>query len=830
MPPALLSTLIALSLVGRDARESLHIVVSCMLGITPVILFHMYRRDIRERNKVEEALRESEKRYRELVELSPNGIAVYRNGEIAYINPSGARVLGAPSPRNLLGRQMADFVHPESRAAVADLLHLTNADQVTDHLGGQFLRLDGNAVEVEVTTLPFLYEGEQAVQVIFRDLSESRQRERMQEALHESEERLRTVVSHLPIVLFALDRAGVFTLSEGKGLNALKLKPGEVVGRSVFDLYNDVPQILENTQRALAGETFSSTVQVGEAVFDARYSPLLDHAGTVTGVFGVATDITERMKAEQQLHASEERWQLALRGNNDGLWDWDARTNEVFYSARWKQMLGYEEHELGNHPQEWERRVHPEDLPRVQRQLQEHLERKTTFYATEYRLQAKDGSYKWVLARGQALWDEQGRPIRMVGSHTDITERKLAEETLKRAKEEAEMASRAKSEFLANMSHEIRTPMNGILGMIELVLESQLIAEQREHLEMARCSAESLLSLLKDILDLSKIEARRFELMPVSFSLRKCLTEAVNMFEVTARHRGLVLSDEMEPGVPDVLVGDPVRLRQIILNLLGNAIKFTERGQVRVRVAAAMREASEIRLHFQVSDTGIGIPEDKQAWIFEPFRQVDGSSTRRFDGTGLGLAISARLVELMGGHIWVKSHLGEGSTFHFTAAFGVPVNGTTTDPSGLHELHKLASAIESIEPRSVRPLQVLLAEDNLVNQRLVVRALHKQGHDVVVAGNGHEVLAALRRRAFDLILMDVQMPQMDGLEATAAIRDAERGSGKHVPIVALTACAMKGDQERCIQMGADDYLTKPVNLAHLRATLERWTAQEAAPV
>jgi PAS domain S-box-containing protein len=812
-PAGLGSVLLGIFLIGHEPRESLLLPLSCMLSIAPLVLLYLFRRDARQRNRAEKALRESEARYRLMLELSPNGVVACQDSQIIYSNEAAAKLLGAAFPKELAGKPVLDFVHSESRPAIEKLLRCVielGAKQLVEEV---FQRLDGSKVEVEVVAIPLLGECEPAVQLVLRDVTERR---RTKEALRTSEALL-SVASNLPIVVFALDREGVFILSEGQGLAGLDLRPGEAVGKSVFDVCGKVPQILHNIRRALAGEAFSDTVSVGSLLFETWYRPLCDSSGNVTRVLGVAVDTSRRTQAEHQLRMSEERWELALRGNNDGLWDWNARTDEVFFSRRWKQMLGFEDHELKNSTAEWEGRIHPDDLLRVRAHLQKHLRHETDFYTNEYRLRTKDGSYRWVLARGQALWDEEGRAVRMVGSHTDITDRKLAEEAWQHAKEQAEMASRAKSEFLANMSHEIRTPMNGVLGMIELVLDSELAQEQREFLDTAKHSAHSLLSLINDILDLSKIEAGKVELVRMPFSIRLGVDEAVRMLVVTARQKGLTLNIDIAADVPDCLMGDPVRLRQILSNLVGNAIKFTDRGYVTVRVGIEQQATAGATLHFLVRDTGIGIPEEQQACIFEPFRQADGSMTRRHEGTGLGLAICTRLVQLMGGRLWVESRAREGSTFHFTAQAG------DEKQPGIAAARDVSTLAASVQSDSASSLRVLVAEDNTVNQSLIRSVLKKEGHLVQLASNGGEVLAALQGFQFDLILMDVQMPGMDGFEATAAIRKAEKLTGSHVPIVAITAHAMQGDRERCLEAGMDEYLTKPIDLAKLRAMLRKWS-------
>jgi CheY-like chemotaxis protein len=414
------------------------------------------------------------------------------------------------------------------------------------------------------------------------------------------------------------------------------------------------------------------------------------------------------------------------------------------------------------------------------------------------------GAPAWLRWRGLRLADG-----RIGGTLDDVT-------PLQRSGEEAEAASRAKSEFLANMSHEIRTPMNGIIGMTALALDGPLTPPQAECLDTIRGQAESLLTIVNDILDFSKIESRRVELEAVPFTLAHALDEVVKPLAIRAREKGITLASAIGADVPSRIVGDPVRLKQIVTNIVSNAVKFTEQGSVALDVTAD-RRAGGVMLHLLVTDTGIGIPAEKQAAIFEPFRQVDGSMTRRFGGTGLGLAIASTLVELMGGRIQVDSAPGRGTTFHVTIPTAAAADNVQTESA-------VSAAVAASARRAAAPARrarILVAEDNIVNQRVAAALLTKRGHTVTVVNNGREAVDALKRERFDLVLMDVQMPEMDGLEATAAIRRMEQATGQHVRIVAMTAHAMSGDRENCLAAGMDGYLSKPIDQRTLYDVVEQ---------
>ena len=827
--------------------------------------------------------------------------------------------------------------------------------------------------------------------LVFRDISAQYE---AREEIQETNMRLNQLAEQSRTVAWEVNHEGLYIYVNHVSETVFGYKPEELIGKLHFyDLHPEdgcdefieaAFAFIDRKEPFRDFESRALTKDGREIWISTSGLPVFDHKGNFLCCRGANTEITERKKAEDEIRRSREQFMLAVDGSNDGIWDWDLREGSLYLSPKWKRMIGYEDDEFANTFATFEEHLHPEDRPKVKNYLDGYLRGDSKLYSIEFRFRKKSGDYLWILARGTALRDESGKAFRMAGSHTDITERKHFEEEITEANqrlelssmiaeemaEEAKKANKAKSEFLANMSHEIRTPMNGVIGMTGLLLDTDLSPEQLQYAQIVKTSGEALLSVLNDILDFSKIEAKKLELETLNFDLRQTMEDTAELLAVKAQEKGLDIVCLIDAKVPLHLKGDPGRLRQVFLNLGGNAVKFTGHGGVTISADVQWDDDSKVKLFFAVTDTGIGVPAEKQDKLFSPFFQVDGSTTRRFGGTGLGLAISKQLVELMGGQIGVTSKDGQGSKFWFTGLFEKQSEGTvvyepiSAELAGVrvlvvddHEINRLLvstlltgwgcryqeaisgqgalmvmnQAARANDPFKIalldmqmpgmngevlgrkikaspllrdtqlimmtsmagqddtrkltrigfagyltKPIRkeqfraclvnvlgsrgqpkecdvpvkppimkavpkadgsthrVLLVEDNATNQLVSLKILQKLGYDADVASNGLEALDALQAKPYDLVLMDCQMPEMDGFEATSIIRNWRLSEDREetweavlkdhvsrIPIIAMTANAMKGDRERCLEAGMDVYLSKPVNPRELAETLRR---------
>ncbi|MGB2945183.1 MAG: PAS domain S-box protein [Nitrospira sp.] len=669
-------------------------------------------------------------------------------------------------------------------------------------------------------------------------------------ALRKSEGRTRLIIDTALSAVISMDEQGIIIGWNTQAEQIFGWTRQEAIGRLMAETIIP-PGQREAHQRGLRqffktgeGPILNKRIEITALRRDGTEFPIelavtplrLENAYTFTAF---VVDISERKQAEEALRTSEARLTMTVQGSHIGIWDWNLTTGVIYFSPQWKNQLGYDDITLPNNFDEWRTRIHPDDQPFVQETIQTCLDGQRSQFELEHRLRHRDGSYRWILSRGSLIRDVYGVTARMVGIHIDTTDRKQAEQELRAAKEAAEAASKAKSEFLANMSHEIRTPMNGVLGTTELLLNSALTDKQRHLASTVHRSGRTLLAIINDILDFSKIEAGKLDLECVDFDLQPVLEESLELFGEAARRKQLRLSQHIDDAVPRYLKGDPVRFRQILMNLLSNAMKFTETGGVSLSAEYVEGTTTQALLRFAVTDTGIGIPPAAKSRIFDAFSQADGSTTRRYGGTGLGLSIAKQLVGLMGGTITVESTPGSGSTFAFTTRLDLqplgsglstklapymqwaePLvsSGQTSDTSCPH-----ASEAGAAAPSPKQSGRILLAEDSPVNREVAVGMLEQLGYEVEVAENGRQALAAAERDRFDIVLMDCQMPEMDGLTATGEIRRRETASGRRrLPIIALTAHAMQGDREQCLTAGMDDYLTKPFTQMELHGIVRKW--------
>ena len=768
--------------------------------------------------------------------------------------------------------------------------------------------------------------------------------------LRQSEVRLQTIINNLPIILWVINYEGTFTFSRGKGLNILELRPDELVGKNIFTAYQAFPEFLRAVKTALAGQELSNqTVQFSNSprCFETTFAPLIENSHQLVGALIFAIDTTKHYQLEQDLRRQMLRNDLILANSMDGfcLFNDEGICQDV--NLAFGKMFGYSQEELIGTPlTQIGARFSPEEvtvtiqnlIKRGSHRIETELWHK---YGTRIEVEISSTAFRFE--------DDISQPVFLFNFIRDISVRKRYEADLRQAKEAAESASQAKSEFLATMSHEIRTPMSGVIGTTELLQQTPLDAKQQHYVEMIRSSGEALLTLINDILDFSKIEANKLNLEQIEFDLSTLLEEVIDLFAVSAQRKGLELIYQIMSFPPVKLIGDPSRLRQILNNLLGNAIKFTERGEIILHASIVDEVNQRFTLHFEVIDTGIGISKEEGKHLFKPFLQANNSTTRRYGGTGLGLTISRRLVQIMGGEIGLISQVNQGSTFWFNLPFAKSITPIVTPEESINKLrglklllvtdhpayHLLFSVLtqqwqmqlqiaanpneglqqlqqqnrnndiviiehnlpqldglnfmrtlqfdpqyahlplvlfttvdKTIEPEKEsikyllnKPLlpsnllncllhllgedkvesvtlppisasslthfydkQILIAEDNKVNQEVIKVMLHNLGCQVTVVEDGQQVLQALSQQRYDLIFMDCHMPNLDGFETSIRIRQQEQWQtgDSHLPIIALTADALHGDRERCIAIGMDDYLSKPVKSEDLQKMLGRY--------
>ena len=661
------------------------------------------------------------------------------------------------------------------------------------------------------------------------------ERDRVLATAADHREQLLALARHANALIFLKDLEGRYLFVNRHFCEVRQVTPEGVIGKTAEDLLGREhttasrahEQAVRATGHAIEVVEEVPTPDAGVRSYAVTRFPLRDADGAIYAVGGIATDITERQRAEEALLDSEERFRQLAEVFPETVFEADLDGRITYANEHGFRAFGYTPAELEDPGVAILQLAAEEDRPAIVARMRERVEGLQGGFI-EYRALRKDGTSFAALAYSAPML-RQGQAVGLRGFILDITQRKRAEQTLietnrqlaeatanaRALAEQAERANQAKSEFLANMSHEIRTPMNGVIGMTGLLLDSPLSEQQRHYAETVRRSAESLLRLLNDILDYSKVEAGHLEFEAIPFTLSTVLEDVSSALRPRAIDKGLTLCCSTDEDVPRYLSGDPGRLRQVLANLAGNAVKFTHQGHVTIRVSRQDRAANcapdKILLRFTVTDTGVGIPREKFARLFEKFSQVDASITRRYGGTGLGLAISKRLAEQMGGEIGVTSEEGRGSQFWFTARFGFAAAPIELSPA--------AEAPEVLRGTG----RILLAEDNGTNQEVALGILAKLGLQVDAVTNGAEALDALAARPYDLVLMDVQMPELDGLEATRRIRRLQPGMLNHgIPVLAMTAHAMQGDREQCLEAGMNDYITKPVSAAALIAELNRW--------
>ena len=769
--------------------------------------------DITDRLEASEALRKSEEKYRYLYDNAV--IAMYTtsiDGKGINANDAGLRMLGYKDIQSFCHdfKVNTHYVNMEDRDKMIELIQ---NEGIVHGFQFEAQKTDGTKFWMEISLK--LNKEEQILEAVGYDITENRKNK---EAIEKAAREWQTTFDSINDVIWILDKNHKIIRSNKAAESFFAISKGEVVNKCCYNFVHKTTKPFDGCvlRKSLSSKKREQmTFQSNNKYYEITVDPILNDNNEFEGAVHVISDITERKLSEEALIKSEERFDLAMKAANDGLYDWNLVTNEVYFSERWKNMLGYEDHELESSLDTWKELTDPKERDSSLRKLEHGIKNKLTHYDVEFKMKHKDGHWINILSRAQLIYNNKGEAIRAVGIHSDITARNKAEEELRLALDKAEESDRLKSAFLATMSHELRTPLNAIIGFSDIISDDVSKEEILTFNKTINSSGKHLLNIVEDLFDITLIETGEMKILREKIDVSEIFQGIEDVIEIE-RQRSFKGHINLRKSIPQdctnlTIDTDVSKVKQILLNLLKNAIKFTNTGEVYYGCQIDLIKRRHV-LHFFVKDTGIGVPKEKQEFIFDIFRQVEDSHTRTYGGTGIGLSISKRLTELLGGEIWLESEEGSGSTFHFT----LPLDNLKS--SKLQSQKDSETVVTEVKKGSSL---ILVAEDVEASYEFLEVVLNKSGFKTIWAANGREAIEKCKENdEIELILMDINMPVMNGYEATRVIKEFR----PNLPIIAQTAYAIAGDKDKSLNAGCDDYVTKPIKrdilIQKIRALIE----------